>query len=279
MLSRLIIVVSLLLLGLGPQFGCSNVQHSKSLTLATTTSTRDSGLLDRLLPDFEQQTGIEVKVVAVGTGRALELGRRGDADVLLTHAPAAEQKMLQDGYAAEARRVMYNDFVIVGPASDPAEIKGESSAAAALQKIAQAHAPFVSRGDNSGTHMKEQALWRAAGAAPAGSWCLESGAGMAEVLRLASQKRAYTLTDRGTFLSQRSTLELEILYQGDAALHNVYSVLLLSEDKHPQLNHAGARSLAEFLLREETQKKIGRFGVERYGQPLFFPIQDDRGPS
>ncbi len=257
--------------------GCSGQPSqpavTSSITLATTTSARDSGLLDVLAPRFREQTGIEVKVVAVGSGQALELARRGDADVLLTHSPAAEQKFVDEGFGIERREVMHNDFVIVGPPSDPAGVKGESSVSTALALIANAQSPFVSRGDESGTHVMEKQLWSTAVIEPRGDWYIEAGAGMAEVLRMASEKRAYTLCDRGTYLAQRPNLELKILSSGDPQLVNRYSVILVNPEKQPGANAQGARKFADFLLSEETQAAIARFGVDKYGEPLFFPRQ------
>lgn len=245
-----------------------------SVTLATTTSTRDSGLLDVLLPQFEKQTGLHVKVVAVGSGQALELGRRGDADVLLTHAPEAEREFLQQGYGELRRALMYNDFVLVGPVSDPAQIKGQKAIGAALQRIAQTRSPFVSRGDESGTHQKERALWKPAAVAPAGDWYISAGSGMAAVLRMANEQQAYTLSDRGTFLAQRQKLDLVIVSQGDPLLRNPYAVLLVSAAKHPHVQRAAARKLLDFLVSPAAQKTIAEFGVKEFGMPLFFPTAD-----
>ena len=251
--------------------GCAKTpKKTESITLATTTSTRDSGLLDELLPLFEKQTGIRVNVVAVGSGQALELGRRGDADLLLTHAPAAEKEFIKQGFGTKRQLVMHNDFVLVGPHSDPAKVLGEPSITTVFRKISEAESGFLSRGDNSGTHMKEKIIWKAAKVAPKGGWYLEGGSGMAQTLRIASEKRAYTLSDRGTFLSQKKHLQLEIVSEGDLLLKNQYAVLTISPKKHPHLNHAAARKFAEFLLTEETQKVIAKFGVKKYGQPLFF---------
>ncbi|NOX52855.1 MAG: solute-binding protein [Planctomycetes bacterium] len=256
--------------------GCSgSPQPGQTITLATTTSTRDSGLLDVLIPMFEERTGIQVKVVAVGSGQALEMGRRGDADVLLTHAPAAEERFVSEGYGIERRSVMANDFVVVGPASDPAGIRGQPSAAEAFRRIASQKALFVSRGDESGTHMKEKAIWKQAGIRPEGEWYIPVGSGMAQALRVASEKQAYALTDRGTFLAQRDGLSLSVLLEGDPLLRNPYSVMLVNPDKHPHVKVAAARRFAEFLVAEETQKVIGQFGIDRFGQPLFFPTAGD----
>ncbi|MHB8956892.1 MAG: ABC transporter substrate-binding protein [Pirellulaceae bacterium] len=242
------------------------------LTLATTTSTQDSGVLDLLVPLFMEQTGIKVKVVAVGTGQALALGRRGDADLLLTHAPDAERQFISEGYGTRRREVMYNDFVLVGPAEDPAHITGQTSVVEALRQIAAVKATFVSRGDESGTHLKEKALWRAAAVIPQGDWYLSTGSGMAATLRLASEKRGYAIGDRGTFLAQQENLQLAILIEGDALLHNVYSLIEVNRRKHPHVRHHEAHRFAEFLASPNMQAVIAKFGVDKYGQALFFPI-------
>jgi len=263
------ILVSLLLLIVA---GCGGPAESPTtITLATTTSTRDSGLLDVLVPAFERQTGVEVKVIAVGSGQALEMGRRGDADVLLSHAPDAEQKFVAEGYGARRRLVMHNDFVLVGPESDSAGVKDEDSIVAVLAQIADSEAAFVSRGDESGTHMKEQSIWEQAGIAPQGSWYIEAGSGMAQTLRMASEKGAYTLSDRGTFLSQRKGLDLAIVFSGDPLLRNQYAVIPVDPEKHPHVEAEAARRFADFLLAPKAQRTIGDFGVKKYGQPLFFP--------
>jgi tungstate transport system substrate-binding protein len=251
--------------------GCKAEQPSKSITLATTTSTRDSGLLDALLPVFRKQTGIEVKVVAVGSGQALELGRRGDADVLLTHSPAAEDKFMAEGSGVDRRAVMYNDFILIGPPGDPAQVKGKKSIAEAFATIAKEQARFVSRGDESGTHQAERRIWKQADVKPEGQWYLQAGAGMGQVIRMADEKRGYTLSDRGTFLAQRKGLDLAILVEGDPLLRNDYSVTLVNPEKHPHVRHDDAKRFADFLVDPETQKLIGQFGVEQFGEPLFFP--------
>jgi tungstate transport system substrate-binding protein len=262
---RFILALLLLLL---PPLGCSSPSE-KSITLATTTSARDSGLLDALLPRFRARSGIEVKVVAVGTGQALELGRRGDADVLLVHAPDAEKQFIAEGYGVGRRPLMHNDFVFVGPRKDPAGVAGETSAVAALRKIAQAQASFVSRGDDSGTHKKEKRLWREAGVRPDGDWYLEAGTGMAATLRVANGKRAYTLTDRGTFLAHRDRLDLAILCEGDPRLRNFYSVMLVNPARHPHVQAEAARRFIDFMTSPAVQTFIGQFGREQYGEPLF----------
>lgn len=250
--------------------GLSGQPSSRPLTLATTTSTQDTGLLDVLVPLFKKQTGIEVRVIAVGTGQALALARRGDADVVLAHSRKAEDQFVADGYGVSRQEVMYNDFVLVGPASDLAKVRSETSAAHALRKIALAKATFVSRGDGSGTQMKEEELWEAAHAEPRGRWYLSAGSGMAETLRLADEKNGYTLCDRSTFLALVKGLRLIILLQGDEALFNPYSVIAVNPKSHPHVNHDGAKKFIAFLLSPETQKLIAGFGKDKHGEPLLF---------
>ncbi|WBL37478.1 substrate-binding domain-containing protein [Tepidiforma flava] len=240
-----------------------------SLILATTTSTQDSGLLDVLVPRFEAETGTRVKVIAVGSGAALEMAKRGDADAVLSHAPEAEAPLVASGDLVEGRRVMHNDFVLVGPPSDPAGVRGAGSIEDAMRRIAAA-GTFVSRGDNSGTHAKELALWRAAGLDPAAVRREETGQGMGATLNIADQRRAYTLTDRATYLALRSRLELTVLFAGDAALQNVYHVYVVNPEKHPGVKAAQARAWAAFLVSDEAQQVIAAFGRDRYGEPLFF---------
>jgi len=241
--------------------------------LATTTSTRDAGLLDSLLPVFQRQTHYTVKVIAVGSGQALAMGRRGDADVVLTHAPDAERALVDSGYFVTRRLVMHNDFLIVGPPGDPAELRGMTDPVAALQRIARREAPFVSRGDQSGTHQLEQKLWRVAAIAPptAGGWYTESGHGMGETLQMTDQKRAYTITDRATYLAWRDKLQLVPVVEGDPRLYNVYHVLELNPKNAPRINIVGGRAFADFLVSPEAQRLIGEFGKTRFGQSLFVP--------
>ena len=241
------------------------------LILATTTSTQDSGLLDVLITIFEEQTGYTVQVIAVGSGQAMQMGQEGNADVLLVHSPSAEEQFMADGYGSDRRLVMHNDFIIVGPASDPAAIRGMTSAGEAFTAIATAQAPFVSRGDDSGTHKKELGIWTALGLTPEGDWYVESGQGMGATLTIASEQGAYTLTDRATFLANQSGLSLEILVEGDIALLNIYHVIVVNPELWPLVNHQGALAFADFITSPETQAIIGQFGVEEYGQPLFFP--------
>ena len=248
--------------------------ENQDVILATTTSTRDSGLLDVLVPDFEGKTGYVIKTIAVGTGQALEMGRAGDADLLFVHAPASEKEFMDGGYGSERFLVMHNDFVIAGPADDPAGIRDTASAAEALTSIAAAEAPFISRGDDSGTHKKELALWADAGITPQGDWYQESGQGMAATLTIASEKQAYTLTDRATYLHNLDTLDLVVLVEGDNVLLNVYHVIIVNPEKWPAVNEAGARAFAEYLVDPETQTMIGEYGVDRFGQSLFTPDAD-----
>ena len=244
------------------------------LRLATTTSTDNSGLLEYLLPHFEAGTGLRVDVIAVGTGKALKMGEEGNADVLLVHAPAAEKELMDGGSGAERLLVMHNDFVIVGPDDDPARIKGKSDAADALAKIHARGVTFVSRGDDSGTHKKELSLWEKTNAIPQGHLYVESGQGMGSTLRIASEKQAYTLTDRATYLAQSDDLGLEILVEGDPDLLNIYHVITVNPEKWPEINYDGATAFASFLVMPETQVAIAEFGVDKFGQPLFFPDAD-----
>lgn len=261
------ILVSLLLVAAVPGFGA----QSTAVILSTTTSTQDSGLLDVLVPMFEGKTRYTVKTIAVGTGQALAMADRGEADVVLVHAPALELKYLAKGTLTNRRLVMHNDFVIVGPAADPAGIGGMKTAAEAFGRIAARKARFVSRGDNSGTHNKEKALWKAAGVEPSGPAYIESGQGMGATLTIASEKGAYTLTDRATYLAFQKRVRLAVLVQGDAPLLNVYHVMEVSAARHSRVNAAGGEAFADFMVSPETQRVIRTFGVDKYGQPLFFP--------
>jgi len=246
-----------------------------NLILATTTSTQDSGLLDVLVPLFEQQTGYVVQTIAVGTGAALKMGEEGNADVLLVHAPSSEKTFMDNGFGTDRRLVMHNDFIIVGPANDPAGIQGTATAVEAFQKIAAAGATFVSRGDDSGTNKTELSLWQKAAIDPAGqAWYMESGQGIGSTLTITSEKSAYTLTDRATYLANKANLQLEILVEGDPALLNVYHVIIVNHDKWPNTNLEGATAFADFIVSPATQEVISTFGVDKYGQPLFFPDAD-----
>ncbi len=245
--------------------------ENQAVILATTTSTYDSGLLDKLVPIFEEETGYFVKVIAVGTGQALKLGERGDADVLLVHSPEAEMVLVENGSAIDRRLIMHNDFVLVGPPSNPAGIREFDSPVDALQQISKSESLFVSRGDDSGTHKKEIAIWWSGNMTPQGDWYLEAGQGMGATLRIASEKDGYTLTDRATYLSLRDTLNVEILLDGDASLLNLYHVMSVNPRQWPNVNALGARAWSDFLISTEGQAMIGEFGIDRYGQPLFFP--------
>ncbi|GAB4410390.1 MAG: substrate-binding domain-containing protein [Anaerolineae bacterium] len=240
------------------------------LILATTTSTEDSGLLEYILPDFETKYNANVDVIAVGTGQALQLGQNGDADVLLVHARAREDQFVADGYGTARYDVMFNDFVIVGPAADPAGIRGMADAAAAFARIAETGSPFVSRGDDSGTHTKEQAIWAAAGITPAGDWYVSAGQGMGEVLTMSEEMGAYTLSDRATYAARQANgLTLEILVEGDPVLFNPYGVIPVNPQKHPNVNAELAQAFAEWITSLETQELIASFQVN--GQTLFTP--------
>ncbi len=261
---------SLLLLLVGAACAATGTAPARrEVILATTTSTYDSGLLDVLVPIFEKQTGYRVKVIAVGTGAALRMGERGDADVLLVHAPEAEEAFMAAGHGLDREFVMYNDFVIVGPPDDPAHIRGLDDAVEALRRIARAQVLWLSRGDDSGTHKKEMALWREAGVAPQGAWYQETGQGMGATLTIASDKGAYTLSDRGTYLYLRHTLRLDILVEGDPRLFNVYHVIVVNPAKHPNVNVEGARAFADFLTSPQVQDIIRSYGVDEFGEPLF----------
>lgn len=265
-----ILLAALMLIATGLlMIACSD--SKRDVILATTTSIQDSGLLDALLPVFEERSGYSVKPIAVGSGEAMAMGRRGDADVLLVHAPEAERQFMAEGHGSDRRLVMHNDFVIVGPPDDPASLRGLTSTADALRQLAQHESLFLSRGDNSGTHQREKQLWQASGIDPQGArWYQESGQGMGETLTIAAQKGAYTLTDRATFLTLRDKIRLEVLVDGDAALLNVYHVVQVNPDKSRRINVAGARAFVEFMVSPEAQRIIGEFGRDRFGQPLFY---------
>jgi len=270
-LGRLVEVVAITSTVLYRPLPSSTVQ-SAEVILATTTSTRDAGLLDSLLPVFERQTRLHVKVIAVGSGQALAMGRRGDADVVLSHAPEAERALVDSGYFVRRRLVMHNEFLVVGPAADPAGVRGLSDAVAAFRRIAGARALFVSRGDQSGTHQREQQLWKlVAGSGLRDGWYVESGQGMGATLQLADEKRAYTLTDRATYLAWRDKLQLVPMVEGDSLLYNVYHVLELNPKNAGRVNLAGGRALADFFVAPETQALIAGFGKARFGQSLFVP--------
>lgn len=254
--------------------GCRNDKEPKAdLILATTTSTQDSGLLDVLLPVFEKEYGLKVKVVAVGSGQAMQMGRKGDADVLLVHSPQEEEKFVEEGWGVKRHPVMHNRFILVGPEENPAGIADGDDIITALKKIEKTESLFVSRADKSGTHMREMALWEEAGIKPEGSWYLETGQGMGETLMIADEKGAYTLTDESTYLSFRNKgrIELKVWIEEDARLFNSYSVIAVNEKKHPHVNKEGAAKFIAFITGPEGQKIIQEFGVKEYGKPLFIP--------
>ncbi len=243
---------------------------SVSITLATTTSTEDSGLLDYILPAFEDETGITVDVIAVGTGQALALGTAGDADVLLVHARTREDEFVETGDGTARYDVMYNDFVIIGPADDPAGIKGMESAPEAFQQIQDSEAQFVSRGDDSGTHTKERAIWAEIGGEPSADWYISAGQGMGAVLNMSGEMQAYTLTDRATYIAQVATgLELEIMVEGDPLLLNPYGIIPVNPEKHEGIKAAEAQQFVNWLISVETQELIASYTVN--DQQLFFP--------
>lgn len=242
----------------------------KEIILATTTSTMDSGLLDVLLPEFEKQTGYNVKPIAVGTGQALAMGQKGEADVLLVHAPKSEKPLVDAGIGINYQLVMHNDFVIAGPPEDPAGIKGKSSIES-FKAIAATKVMFISRGDDSGTYKKELSIWMEAGVTPSGNWYQESGQGMGATLLMASEKKGYTLTDRATYLAQKKNVKLDILSEGDKSLLNIYHVMQVNPEKFEKVNADGGKAFVEFMISPQTQKIIGEFGKDKYGQPLFFP--------
>ena len=246
--------------------------QSNTVILSTTTSTQDSGLLDVLVPMFEKKTGMSVKTISVGTGQALALAARGEADVALVHAPSVERKYVEEGKMRNRRLVMYNDFVIIGPEDDPAKIKGMTKATEALKRIAETQSRFVSRGDKSGTHVLEQGLWKQAGVEPKGAWYIESGQGMGQTLGIANDRRAYTITDRGTWLAFQKRISLPILVEKDKPLLNIYSVMEINPANGPRVNTAGGKAFADFMVAPETQGLIKIFGVDKFGQPLFVPI-------
>jgi tungstate transport system substrate-binding protein len=291
MYSRRTILLAAISLGI---LGASPAAAEEFLTLATTTSTENSGLLAYLHPDFEKQTGIRVKVVAKGTGASLQLAREGNADVVLAHARSLEDKFMADGFGAIRRDVMYNDFILVGPKEDPAKVRGLASAVEAMKRIAAAKQPFVSRGDDSGTHIKEQEIWQASGLAlktekitavvdgkektfgsvhPQGDWYLSIGQGMGKTLILSTEKRAYTLADRGTYyafaLVQPPKTDLAILCEGDRLLANPYGVIAVNPQKHPHVKFEAAKKYVDWITSPATQKKIAEFQIQ--GKSLFFP--------
>jgi tungstate transport system substrate-binding protein len=266
---RLLAVVAVVL---SFTLGASVLAQKKSIVVASTTSTQDSGLFGHLLPIFTAKTGIEVKVIAQGTGQALDTARRGDADVVFVHAKAAEEKFLAEGFGVKRYPVMYNDFVLLGPKSDPAGIKGGKDIVAALKAIKKNETPFVSRGDRSGTHVAELNLWKAAGidiAADKGPWYRDIGQGMGAALNTASSMDAYVLSDRGTWLSFKNHGDLDIAVEGDQRLFNQYGVMLVNPEKHPHVKKEWSQAFVDWLISPEGQKAIADYKIE--GKQLFFP--------
>ena len=245
------------------------------LIVATTTSTADSGLLDDILPPFEDEAKATVRVLAVGTGQAIALGERGDADIILIHERDREERFVAEGWGTQRKDVMYNDFVVVGPVLDPAGVSGAASAAQAFARISQAgandRAIFVSRGDQSGTHSKELLVWQLAGIEPNGSWYQPTGQGMGDTLTVANEFQAYTFSDRATYLARQDRLNLDILLEGDSSLLNPYAVIPVNPERHARVNHDLALAFVEYLTKYETQERIASFGLDTYGQPLFYP--------
>lgn len=259
--------------------GCSATKKDQAketpkeeIKLATTTSTTDTGLLDYLLPKFEKKYNIKVKVISVGTGQAIKIGQQGDADVLLVHSRKDEDQFIKDGFGVDRKDVMYNDFVILGPESDPAGLKAVKKAADAFAKIAKAKGLFVARGDDSGTDKREKSIWVETKITPKGnSWYIENGGGMADTLRMASEKGAYTLSDRGTYLAQKDKLKLKLLVEGDKKLLNPYGIIAVNPAKFPNVKKDAAKKFVDFMVSAEGQKLIGNFGQDKFGQALFVP--------
>jgi tungstate transport system substrate-binding protein len=267
-----LVAAVLLASGAANVFAAKQEPKQRNIILATTTSTQDTGLLDVLIPLFEKETGYFVKTIAVGSGQAMAMGQKGEADVLLVHSPDAEKKFVAEGQGINRRLVMHNDFVILGPAADSAKIKGKKSATAAFKDIAGANALFMSRGDNSGTHSQEKKLWKAAGVNPEGQkWYQQTGLGMGQTLNVAAEKKGYTLADRGTYLAMKKNIGLDILVEGDAALLNIYHVMEVNIAKWPKVNSDGAKAFADFMMAKTTQDIVKTFGVDKFGSPLFFP--------
>lgn len=265
---NILLMTTLLLVLVGIFFGTAYADNV--LILATTTSTDNSGLLDVLLPPFEEKYGVRVDVVAVGTGKAIKLAENGDADIIFVHAREAEDKFVADGYGVNRRDVMYNDFVILGPSTDPAGVRGMDNAADAFKKIAKSKSNFLSRGDDSGTHKKELSIWNNSGIEPGGNWYLETGQGMGASLNIANEKGGYILTDRGTYLAYRGELELELLVEGDPVLYNPYGIIPVNPDYYSHVNYQMAMALVGFVTSQQGQKIINEY--TRFGEKLFHPL-------
>ncbi|KPU26719.1 tungsten ABC transporter substrate-binding protein [Caloranaerobacter sp. TR13] len=267
-----IVLILVLLAGCNTQENQKNTAYSDTIILATTTSTRDSGLLDYLLPKFEDETGIKVKVIAVGTGKALQMGRDGEADVLLVHAKPDEEQFVKEGHGLERHDVMYNDFILVGPKGLKVEFMDKSNdIVAAFKAIAENKYKFISRGDNSGTHKKELKIWKETGIQPGGAWYISAGSGMGYVLKMADEMRGITLTDRATYLNLRDKIDLSILVEKDSKLFNQYGIILVNPNKKDNINLEGAQKFMNWLLSDKAQKLIGEYGKDKFGMPLFVP--------
>lgn len=268
-----VLMVLTLCLSLTGLMGCQKGEMvNKTLILATTTSTENSGLLSEILPVFEEETGIEVSVISVGTGAALQMGRDGEADVLIVHAKSSEEEFVSEGHGLKRSDVMYNDFVIVGPKGDPAGLKAfGSDVVEALISLQEKQIVFISRGDDSGTHKKELSLWESAATTPEGDWYVSSGQGMGAALTMANEMQGYTMTDRATYLSMTENLDLEIMVEGNGLLFNQYGVIAVNPEKSDKINSEAADMFVEWILSDEAQKLIGEFGMEKFGQSLFIP--------
>lgn len=267
------LLISLLIMATLPAAADERNTTNPLIRLATTTSTENSGLLDHLLPVFQAASGYQVHVIAVGTGKALRMGKDGDVDAVLVHAPAAEADFVAAGYGDHRQAVMYNDFVLVGPLDDPVDIHTAGNITAAMAKIAARQALFISRGDDSGTDKKEKQLWRAADIKPHTTWYKEAGQGMGKVIQIASELDGHTLTDRGTWLAYRDKSSLKILFDGDEALHNPYGIIAVSSRRYPDINHSGALALISWISSPQAQRLIGEFRIE--GTRLFIPSATD----
>ena len=275
-ISAMILSMALVFASCGSSDDSSENESKGTIILATTTSTKDSGLLDEILPVFEKEEGYKVDVVSVGSGEAMKMGENGEADVLLVHSPAAEEEYVKGGHADEDGRydVMYNDFVIVGPEADPAKVSSTSEdAVASFKSISSSEQTFVSRADDSGTHKKELSIWEKAGIKPSGDWYIEAAAGMGDVITMTNEKEGYTLSDRATWLNVGKDTDLKILCEKDPSgmLNNQYGVICVNHDKNDKINHDGAKAFQKWILSEDTQKLIGEYGVEEYGEQLFVP--------
>lgn len=266
--SKALLVV--MIIALAFTVGCEKkAETPQAIVLATTTSTDQTGLLDAIIPAFTEKTGIEVKVVAVGTGQALEMGKNGEADVVLVHAKAAEEVFVEEGYGIERFEVMYNDFVLLG--IEPLPEAYQQDIMGAFSYIAEHQLPFISRGDDSGTHKKELGIWTKLNIEPSGDFYISAGKGMGEVIQMADEKQAYTLSDRGTYLSMKANFDLEVVVEKSTDLLNQYGIIVVNPEKNPNVHEKEAQQFVDWMLSSETQEKIGTFGVEAFGQPLFVP--------